>query len=283
MPGRSKRRQGTWKHLKSRGQILSILFGKQKCRKNPNWRCGASNLSKLVSCIFSGLYMALPFSYSSVCWFARGVTQIDVTLMHVVAHIQLPTLSCFETLRLMGRQLSVTEFALMASLTYEMPQRVVEAPKRDPFHHSISIRNAPPSWYISDLRVREFTVIWLEQSKVTLLRGCWVMAFFPGRQACSHYFPKWRVEGRPENARKKDWASFLMLTSVPQPCQGDGWEGTRDHHIIFTDVNLPRLSAVSIGVFEGWMHLSFLQEVPLGLLLKQHTKGRFHELCHWDL
>lgn len=74
--------------------------------------------------------MALPFSYSSVCWFARGPN--DVTLMHVVAHIQLPTLSCFETLCLMGRQLSVTEFALMASLTYEMPQRVVEAPERDP-------------------------------------------------------------------------------------------------------------------------------------------------------
>lgn len=85
--------------------------------------------------------MALPFSYSSVCWFACGVA----TLMHVVAHIQLPALSCFETLCLMGRQLSVTEFALMASLTYEMPQRVVEAPKRDPFHHSISIHNAPPS------------------------------------------------------------------------------------------------------------------------------------------
>ena len=81
-----------------------------------------------------------------------------------------------------ARQLSVTEFALMASLTYEMPQRVVEA--------------------------------------------------------CSHYFPKWRVEGRPENARKKDWASFLMLTSEDNSTTVIAVRGTLDFLDVLADVAL---------------------------------------------
>ena len=37
----------------------------------------------------------------------------------------------------------------------------------------------------------------------------------PIGQACSHYFPRWRVEQRPEKQRVMDWSRFLMLTSAP--------------------------------------------------------------------
>ena len=34
------------------------------------------------------------------------------------------------------------------------------------------------------------------------------------RWGCKHYFPHWRVEKQPENARAMDWIRFLMLTSA---------------------------------------------------------------------
>ena len=37
----------------------------------------------------------------------------------------------------------------------------------------------------------------------------------PIGQACSHYFPRWRLEQRPEQQRVMDWSRFLMLTSAP--------------------------------------------------------------------
>ena len=37
----------------------------------------------------------------------------------------------------------------------------------------------------------------------------------PIGQACSHYFPRWRLEERPEQQRVMDWSRFLMLTSAP--------------------------------------------------------------------
>eukprot|EP00435_Cladocopium_sp_Y103_P022255 s361_g5.t1 len=56
--------------------------------------------------------------------------------------------------------------------------------------------------------------------------------------ACSHYFPRWRVEQRPEQQRVMDWSRFLMLTSGDNSTTVITVRGTFDFLDVLQDVAL---------------------------------------------
>lgn len=55
---------------------------------------------------------------------------------------------------------------------------------------------------------------------------------------CKHYFPHWRVEKQPENARAMDWIRFLMLTSADNSTTVIAVRGTLDFLDVLQDVAL---------------------------------------------
>lgn len=72
------------------------------------------------------------------------------------------------------------------------------------------------------------------------------------RWGCKHYFPHWRVEKQPENARAMDWIRFLMLTSADNSTTVIAVRGTLES--CFGEV----FGYVDVAMILGWFLDLFL-------------------------
>ncbi|CAL1144676.1 unnamed protein product [Cladocopium goreaui] len=127
--------------------------------------------------------------------------------------------------------LSVADFALMASLSYEAPLRAEE-----------------------------------ETSGA-------------GVTACSHYFPRWRVEQRPEKQRVMDWSRFLMLTSEDNSTTVITVRGTLDFLDVLQDVALWLVPALMEGNW-GKSISEYAELFPSTRVAADHTFKSVLEATH---
>lgn len=97
---------------------------------------------------------------------------------------------------------------------------------------------------LQDLRPAEL----LSVADFALMASLSYEAPLRAEEACSHYFPRWRVEQRPEKQRVMDWSRFLMLTSEDNSTTVITVRGTLDFLDVLQDVALWLVPALMEGL-----------------------------------